>query len=130
VSVTVHCDNPTIHIKTFRIAETVIKSGCTKSDYRILTGEINFEILFSTDLLSCLTQLLATTWITSQHLTIPCMHLLLFFLHSNPEPGRKSPRTHSTYFLLIHFSHISHQHFLPTSCWETNNSNFHSKNSR
>jgi hypothetical protein len=52
--------------------------------------------------------------LTPQHLTISCMHLLFLFHHSNTEPGRKSPRTHSTYFLLMHISPISHQHFLPT----------------
>lgn len=105
--------NPTKHTNTFQIAETVIISGGRDSNYRILTGELNFEILFSTDFLLCLTQLLATTWINTI-LPTPCMHLLLLFHHTNPEPGRRSRRTHSTYFLPIHFSPTSHQHFLPT----------------
>jgi hypothetical protein len=45
-----------------------------------------------------------------QHLTIPCMRLLFLSHHSNAKPGRRSPRTHSTYFLLIHFSPTSYQH--------------------
>jgi hypothetical protein len=49
----------------FQIAEIVIISGGTDSKYRILTGEINSEILLSTDLLLCLTQMLASTRINT-----------------------------------------------------------------